>query len=304
MEDQPAMPNLESTVSHEARDYAAEGIDTVPGWFFQRDAKLFLLVHEAQRACGVSGDILEIGTFMGRSAILLGYLCDRPGERLVVSDIFEGAETTEESKTWLPDGVEKAGRDEFSAQYRRFHHDLPEIISGPSVELDPGGLGPDRFRLVHVDGAHDWANVDADLRLAEVLASEDAVVVVDDVGNPGYPAVGARVWSEVLSGRLAPVAVTYKLYATTNPRSPVAEALRSRIRESPDLRAYVQTIGENDVLVVTETGPKPRRRTRTPSPSWKRVARDLSPPLLYRGASRLSSLIRRSGHDDATRRPR
>jgi hypothetical protein len=282
--------------------YVAEGIDTVPGWFLPRDAKLFLLAHDAQRACGVRGNVLEIGTFMGRCSILLGYLCDIPGERLVVSDIFDGDETTEESKRGRPDSLQHARRDEFAAQYLRFHRKLPEIISGPSHALAPGELGLHGFRLIHVDGAHDWTNVDADLRLTQTLASDDAVVVFDDVGNPGYPAVGARVWSEVLCGRLSPIAVTGKLYATTNPGSPVAEALRSRIQEAPDLRAYAQTIADSEVLVVTDPGPKALSSSltpsssRTPSPSWKRVARDLSPPLLYRGASRLSRLIRRPGH--------
>lgn len=295
--------DAESAVSPSALRYVAEGIDTVPGWFLRRDARLLLLTHEAQRACGIRGDILEVGTFMGRCAILLGYLCDLPGERLVVSDIFDGDETNEESKSWRPKRVQKPQRDEFTAHYLRFHSDLPEIISGPSCELDPEVLGPREFRLIHVDGAHDWANVHADLRLAEVLAADDAVLVFDDVGHQGYPAVAARVWSEVLSGRLHPVAVTGKLYATTNPRSPVVEALRSRIQEAPDLSASVQTIGQTEVLVVSylDSETRPPLPTGSASPtrslSWKRVAQDLSPPLVYRGARRLSSVLRRPGND-------
>jgi hypothetical protein len=304
VEDQPTTPtNLEPAVSPETRRYVAEGIDTVPGWFARRDAKLFVLAHEAQRACGVHGDVLEIGAFMGRSSILLGYICDVPGQRLVVSDIFDADETTEESKGWRPRGVRKPRRDEFTAQYLRFHRDPPEIISGPSLELDPEALGLHAFRLIHVDGAHDWTNVDGDLRLAEALASDDAVVVFDDVCNGAYPAVGARVWSEVVSGRLDPVAVTDKLYATTNPKSPVAEALRSRIQDAADLSASVHTIAGSDVLVVSDLDPGARPPSRTRPPSWKRVARDLSPPLLYRGASHLSSRIRRPAHDARRRHP-
>jgi predicted O-methyltransferase YrrM len=285
--------NEEATASASAHRYVAELSDTVPGWLLKCDARVLQLTHEAQRACGISGDILEVGTFMGKCAILLGYFCDRPSERLVVSDIFDGDEITEQSKDWRRNGVQKPQRDAFAAQYGRFHNELPEVITGPSCDLDPDSLGRQAFRLIHIDGAHDWANVQADIGLAEALASDDAILVFDDVSNAGFPAVGARVWAEVLSGRLHPIAVTGKLYATANPRSPVADVLRSRIRQAADLRTSVQTIDGHEVLVVSQLAGEDPARLRPRPPSWKRVVRDLSPPLLYRGTSRLSKALRR-----------
>jgi hypothetical protein len=285
-------PDSESTVALAARRYIEDGIDSVPGWFGKLDARLMVHTHEAQRACGSHGSILEIGAFNGRSAILLGFLCDVPGERMIVSDLFAVDEVNEESKSWRPQGIPKPTRDDFVRHYLRFHDALPEIIAGASRDLDPNQLGCEQFRMVHVDGAHDWVSVDADLRLARALAGEGAVLVFDDVGVASYPAVGARVWSEVLSGGLHPVAVTTKLYATVDPGSPVAEALRSRIEREPDLLAVAQTVGNTKVLVVSERRSTDESSYPAKRPSWKRVAQQLSPPVVYRGASHLASAVR------------
>ena len=59
--------------------------DSVPGWFLDIDARLFLGVNALQTGRGIRGNLLEIGAYHGKSAILLGY-CLQPGERLVVSD--------------------------------------------------------------------------------------------------------------------------------------------------------------------------------------------------------------------------
>ena len=45
--------------------YVAEGIDTVPGWFWKLDARLLVLIQEAQRSCGIRGDMLEVGLAAG-----------------------------------------------------------------------------------------------------------------------------------------------------------------------------------------------------------------------------------------------
>ena len=60
--------------------YIATGRETVPGWFDRTDAMMFDAVDAAQRRENVRGDLLEIGCFQGRSAILLGYLAGLASE--------------------------------------------------------------------------------------------------------------------------------------------------------------------------------------------------------------------------------
>ena len=52
----------------------------VPGWFPLVDFELFRTISEVQLEAGFHGDILEIGTYKGKSGILLT-LCAEPTEK-------------------------------------------------------------------------------------------------------------------------------------------------------------------------------------------------------------------------------
>lgn len=67
--------------------FVEQGLATIPGWLDKFDARLFLSVQETQREAAITGDVLEIGVYLGRSAALLGYFV-RPDERFVACDLF------------------------------------------------------------------------------------------------------------------------------------------------------------------------------------------------------------------------
>jgi LmbE family N-acetylglucosaminyl deacetylase len=85
------------------------------------------------------------------------------------------------------------------------------------------------------------------------------------------------------------------------------EALHSHVSQMPDPQAIEQLIRRSGAVMAERAGLPSghlaegflRIAAQDPSrprpPPWKRVARELSPPVLYRGASRLSSLVRRRG---------
>ena len=51
------------------------------------------------------------------------------------------------------------------------------------------------FRLAHIDGSHELNDVAADVRLVdELLHKQAGLVIVDDVYNARWPAVGAAWW--------------------------------------------------------------------------------------------------------------
>jgi hypothetical protein len=130
-------------------------LSTVPGSFSETDFRLITELNRLQRQQRVKGDLLEIGAYHGRSAILLGYLAGRD-ERLVVSDLFnESAETTRDNREENQRRYPGFGRAEFEQQYQRFHHNLPELLVGSSTEIDRAALAR-RFRFVHVDGSHQY----------------------------------------------------------------------------------------------------------------------------------------------------
>jgi len=113
----------------------------VPGWFSDIDLRLFVELDRIQKDNGITGDILEIGAYCGKSAILLGHLI-APGERLLVCDLFNENERTssanrEENDRWY----EGFRREDFENHYLRFHASLPELLVCPSTEIDRDALG-------------------------------------------------------------------------------------------------------------------------------------------------------------------
>ena len=68
-------------------------LDSIQGWFYPEDVRLFQALNVLQGQDGVSGDLLEIGVYHGKSSILLGYF-PREDEHLVVCDLFEQSART------------------------------------------------------------------------------------------------------------------------------------------------------------------------------------------------------------------
>ena len=63
-------------------------LEDVPGWFPVADHRLFCWLLEHQQEQEISGDVLEVGVYLGRSAIVLGRHL-RAGETFTVCDLFE-----------------------------------------------------------------------------------------------------------------------------------------------------------------------------------------------------------------------
>jgi SAM-dependent methyltransferase len=194
------------------RKYIVEGRKSIPGWFARGDAELFDAIDLAQRSAGLVGDILEIGCYQGASAILLGYL-RRPSERLVVCDLFEEVTGTLDDFHRRGNIYSDLNRENFEANFLQFHESLPEIIAGPSTILPSKNLGR-TFRLIHVDGSHDYDVVRSDLLLAKSLLMPGGFVIFDDIIAPHTPGVTAAVWEGVILDDLIPVLQTHKLYGT------------------------------------------------------------------------------------------
>lgn len=127
-------------------DYVSFGADKVPGWFQPLDRALFVTLGDLT----ADGDLLEIGAYLGKSSILLGYLA-RSAERVMVVDLFERPGMGPAAKEYerFYQGVT---RERFERNYRRFHDRLPEVMVGYSQDVLPSI--PDRScRLVHIDGS-------------------------------------------------------------------------------------------------------------------------------------------------------
>ncbi len=247
-------------------------LDTVSGWFDPLDFRVLVELDRVQRAQGVTGDVFEIGTYYGKTAILFGHLLRRPAERLTVCDVFEHAELID-AESWPSFNHWYAGvtRDAFEEQYRRFHDDLPEVIVGLSETIDAGARGG-TCRLVHVDGGHSYNVVRGDATTAQTMLRPGGIVAFDDISAAHNPGVALAVWELVLGGRFAPLCLTRdKLYGTWDAGGvDWTAALDAWVEREPEVGSEIVTLagwpvrrlfalprhagGVPDLMVVPELG--------------------------------------------------
>lgn len=284
-------------------------LDDVPGWFPVLDQTLFAWFLERQESAGLRGDLLEVGVYMGKSAIFTGrHLQD--GERFTVCDLFEGDAPDEANHAEATKSYSSLTRRAFEENYLSFHTALPRVLQGPS-SLVPGEVAARSCRFVHIDGSHLYEHVRDDITAARDALLPGGVVVLDDFRSEHTPGVSVAVWEAVLNNGLRPVCLsTQKLYATWDDPEPVQEQLLAMVRERDDLHLSVQhAAGHRLVRVKSKKGMRapdfpPSRHSEAPSPATpepvspkpapatprrtsgrsraRRLAVDLLPPLVTR----------------------
>ncbi|MGA4840007.1 class I SAM-dependent methyltransferase [Streptomyces sp. G45] len=271
----------------------------VPGWFPHLDQMLFDWFLSRQESRGMRGDLLEIGVYMGKSAIFLGHH-RQDGEDYTVCDLFEdeapdGANKAESAKSY-PTLTKRA----FERNYLSFHDELPRVLRAPSSVV-PDEVAPRSCRFVHVDASHLYEHVRGDIGAARDTLKPEGVVVLDDFRSEHTPGVSIAAWEAVLNRGLRPICLsTQKLYGTWADPEPVQEDLLAMVRGRDDCHLSVQeAAGHRIIRLKSKKGltppPFPRsRHYRPPAPALpslppqpsrtraRRLAADLLPPVVRR----------------------
>jgi hypothetical protein len=243
----------------------------VPGWFDWVDVVLFQLFDQIHVETTFRGDLLEIGVYQGKSAILLGYFA-RDGERVVVCDVFESAASemsnVEENQHYYSD----LSRGLFERNFLRFHRCLPEIHQCSSTELQERGVLRGRFRFIHVDGSHLYAVVRQDIASAKSALIEGGIVVFDDYRSEHTPGVAAAVWEAIAGGVVRPICLTRrKMYAWMGTERPAGlTRLEGLPAAHPSLRMETHSLLGVDLVRVWQEG---SAISRTKRMYWDLLAR-------------------------------
>lgn len=158
--------------------YLDNGFAGVPGMSSRFAAAICCGAMRHQSELGVTGPIVEIGTFEGRFFIALAKAL-QPGELALGIDHFE----------W-PD-AKVIERFEANCAAHGIAADRCEIWKASTRDLTPaslaGRLGGRAPRLVHIDGEHTRAALTGDLELAAAVLHPAGLLVLDDMLHPGYP---------------------------------------------------------------------------------------------------------------------
>jgi hypothetical protein len=228
-------------------------MERIPGWFANADLQLFKITTDVQHSLGIRGDVLEIGTYFGRSGILLGYLVD-DDEQLVICDLFDlpPASTVGQDELAGFSGPQPTQAD-FEANFLRFHSKLPTILRQPSTQL-PTPLPPDaKFRFIHIDGSHVYSEVKDDIARALELIGPGGVIVFDDFSSSHLPGVAAGVWEAVIAEEVIPVCVSpSKMYAVAGREKgqPIVAALSEALIANGAATTAPHPVVGHEVLAV------------------------------------------------------
>jgi hypothetical protein len=184
-----------------ADQYASDMYKTVQGFDVNGENLLAInLLSQSQVQNGVHGDLLEIGLFHGRTAVMLGLL-RRPGERFVGIDAFGSSESIQHQDRqvdldYYGDG--KAIRKGFDQNWQKFilsasdDPDAKPILiekdsrSVSQKELQSATSG---VRLFSLDGGHSEISTYHDLELAESVVKDGGILILDDYFLEDCPAV-------------------------------------------------------------------------------------------------------------------
>ncbi|GGY02367.1 class I SAM-dependent methyltransferase [Streptomyces djakartensis] len=298
------MTNAQATDKHPGE------LADVPGWFPPLDQILFTWFLERQKAQGMRGDLLELGVYMGKSAILLGHHL-QDGERFTVCDLFEGDAPDEANRAESTKSYATLTRQAFERNYLSFHDTLPTVLAAPSSVV-PEKVAPDTCRFVHIDASHLYEHVHGDIGAAHDILLPDGIVVLDDFRSEHTPGVSVAAWEAVLNRGLRPICLsTQKLYGTWGDPGPVQEELLDMLRQRPDCGLSVQEAAGHRLVRARSRGMKPppfptsrhyvppasvpaarvteprAARPARPAPSRaRRLAKDLLPPVVTRAVRR------------------
>lgn len=211
---------------------------------------MFLALSEIQRRAGMSADLLEIGAYHGRSAILLGY-CRAPGERLIVCDPFEDQPGIRAPAAGRRN-YEGLTRGAFEANYAAHHTEGPVVLPVVSTRLLTEQLVAPPFRFVHVDGSHEPSVVASDIATARALLTPGGVVAFEDDHSVHTPGVNPAVRAALEAGELVGLALTPgKTYALAGPdRHGVADALAAWAEASREVHPEVRAFTGRPVLLL------------------------------------------------------
>lgn len=200
-------------------------LNDVKGWFPSLDQVLFNFFLRRQERLGEHGDLLEMGAYMGKSAIFTAaYL--RADERFTVCDLFDAEDAPDENNAAeARKSYSTLTRTAFEQNYLAFHDALPHIIQG-TTSVVPSHVGDDTCRFVHVDASHLYEHVEGDIGAARDVLLPGGIVVLDDFRSEHTPGVAAAAWEAVFNRGLRPICLTtQKLYGMWGDPGPIQEEM-------------------------------------------------------------------------------
>ena len=165
-------------------------VDSIEGWLYASEGKW---LFSAARSLPRHANIVEIGSYKGRSTCCLALGCRETEGRIFAVDSFDGGPNLPKANS-LPD---------FTADLKRFGlAGFVEPIPAISTQVAKTWNKPIHF--LFVDGSHLYEDVLADFTGFFPHVVPGGIVAFHDVVNESWPDVG-RAWRESIGHQLKEV---------------------------------------------------------------------------------------------------
>jgi hypothetical protein len=141
--------------------------NAIPGMMSDFSVQIFDTIFDLQNRNGISGNMLEIGVYMGKSASVLAAHA-RPAERVVLVDVHK----------------------HFGPEIEEQHLASCEFVLMPSERFRGGfadyGKLKRACRFIHIDSSHQYRATLGELKIVDELLADGGVAVFDDFVNLDY----------------------------------------------------------------------------------------------------------------------
>ena len=241
-------------------------VDDIPGWFRQVDRDLFRTLLSWQVVNEPPGDLVELGCYLGKSAVVIGE-AQQEGETFTVCDLFGDEAPDNANMTENEVSYPSLNRQQFERNYLQFCSPLPVVLQMPSSEILEH-VKPDSVRFVHVDASHLYEHVAGDVESARTMLRPGGIVVFDDHRSEHTPGVAAAVWGAMLNSGLEPIVLTAKKwYGTWDDPTVARQVVRDWVASDPRYALDVQDIDGHEILRVISAPKAPPAPAGTPAPA-------------------------------------
>ena len=170
-------------------------MEGIPGWFSAREAALLFETAKGALASGSSGNLVEIGSYCGRSTLVLGSAAQSstPRGRVFAIDPHDGMVSSPGGSWHVEPSLER-----FTENMRAA--DLVETVTlikqrSSDVDWDLP------IALLFIDGLHDYASVSGDFTRFEPHVEPRGLIAFHDYSNGDYPDVRRLVDEALASSR-------------------------------------------------------------------------------------------------------
>jgi hypothetical protein len=149
----------------------------IMGWLNEPDAQALVVLDGIQIQLGITGNLLEVGVYRGKTLALLALLA-REDEIVIGVDGFTLGKASREASA---EALEFATGDSHAAMLIKL--DTATESCSHVVRL------AEPCRMLHIDAGHAYANVKQDLDTFELCVHDAGIVAIDDYFQRDDPGV-------------------------------------------------------------------------------------------------------------------